>query len=160
VTGGARRGSDERDEDSGTDAAARDVREGVVALARRLQAQRQDHGVSPTGVALLSRLHRDGTATPTSLADAEGAAPQTLTRVIAALEEQGLIARRDDPDDRRQVLLDITGDGLDVLRRHKATHLAWLTRAMAAELTPAEQGILRVAAQLLDKLADHRTGPA
>jgi hypothetical protein len=47
-------------------------------------------------VALLSRLHRDGTATPKALdddddaadVDAEGAQPQTLTRVIATLEER------------------------------------------------------------------------
>lgn len=136
--------------------AARQVREGVVRLARRLQAQRQDHGVSQTGIALLSRLYRDGTATPKALADAEGAQPQTLTRVFAALEDQGLVSKRGDPADGRQVLLDITPAGLAVLRRHADTHVAWLAAAIEAELTPAEQEIVRVAAILLDRLADHR----
>jgi len=139
-----------------TVAAARAVREGVVRLARRLQAQRQDHGVSATSIALLARLYRNGTATPKELADAEGAQPQTLTRVIAGLEEQGLVSRRPDPDDGRAVLLDVTGAGIRVLQSHAATHVVWLSAAMEAELTVAEQEILRVAASLLDRLADHR----
>ncbi len=137
-------------------AAARQVREGVVRLARRLQAQRQPHGVSVTGIALLSRLHRGGTATPKALADAERTQPQSLTRVFAALEEQGLVSRRDDPTDGRQVLLDITESGRAVLREHGATHIRWLVEAMEAEFTPAEREIVRIAAQLLDRLADHQ----
>jgi len=136
-------------------AAARQVRDGVVRLARRLQAQRQPHGVSLTGIALLSRLHRGGTATPKALADAEHTQPQSLTRAFAALEEQGLVSRRDDPADGRQVLLDITEAGREVLRQHSATHISWLVDAMDAELTPAEREIVRIAAQLLDRLADH-----
>ena len=137
-------------------AAAREVREGVVRLARRLQAQRQPHGVSLNGIALLSRIFRDGTATPKSLADAEHTQPQSLTRVIASLEEQGLISRRDDPADGRQVLLAITDAGIDVLRQHGQTHVTWLAAAMEAELTPAEREMVRIAATLLDRLADHR----
>ena len=139
-----------------TVAAARAVREGVVRLARRLQSQRQDHGVSATGIALLSRLYRGGEATPKALADAEDAQPQTLTRAIASLEEAGLISRRADPADGRQVLLDVTAAGLRALREHGATHIAWLIAAMDAELTTAEREIVRVAATLLERLADHR----
>lgn len=135
--------------------AARAVRDGVVRLARRLQAQRQDHGVSSTGIALLARLNRDGQATPKALADAEDAQPQTLTRVIAALEERGLVVRAPDPADGRQVLLTITRDGLLVLRRHATTHVDWLTDAMEADLTEAERDLLHVAAGLLAKLAEH-----
>ncbi len=136
--------------------AARAVREGVVRLARRLQAQRQDHGVSPTAIALLGRLYRGGEATPKELADAEFAQPQTLTRAIASLEEGGLVSRRPDPDDGRQVLLDVTTAGLRVLRRHGDTQVAWLVEAMESELTTTEREILRVAATLLEQLADHR----
>jgi DNA-binding MarR family transcriptional regulator len=136
-------------------AAARQVREGVVRLARRLQALRQPHDVSPTGIALLARLYRDGQATPKALADAEYAQPQTLTRVFAALEAQGFVSRRDDPADGRQVLLDITAAGIGALRQHSATHVTWLAAAMDAELTPAEREIVRVAATLLDRVADH-----
>jgi DNA-binding MarR family transcriptional regulator len=137
-------------------AVARNVRGAVVRLARRLQSQRQEHDVSATGIALLARLYRDGTATPKALADAEGAQPQTLTRVIASLEAQHLINRRPDPADGRGVLLDITAEGLLLLRDHADTQAAWLTGAIDAELTGVERDILRLAAELLDRLADHR----
>jgi DNA-binding MarR family transcriptional regulator len=139
-----------------TDDAAIAIREGVVRLSRRLQAQRQEHGVSATGIALLSRLYRGGPASPKALADAESAAPQTLTRVFAALEEQGLVSRRPDPDDGRGAILELTPAGRAVLRAHADVHVAWLSEAMQSELTAAEQEILRVAAALLDRLADHR----
>ncbi len=112
--------------------------------------------MSPTGIAILSRLYRSGTATPKALADAEDAQPQTLTRVLATLEEQGLIGRGSDPTDRRHVLLDITPAGLAVLRRHAAAHTEWLTEAMEAELSDVEREVLRLAAALMDRLADHR----
>jgi len=145
--------------DPDAEIAARAVREGVVRLARRLQAQRQEHGVSPTAIALLSRLYRGGEATPKELADAEDAQPQTLTRAIAALEENGFVSRRADPDDGRQVLLDVTAAGLRVLRRHGDTHVSWLVDAMEAELTTTERELLRLAATLLERLADHRPPP-
>jgi DNA-binding MarR family transcriptional regulator len=136
--------------------AAEDLREGLTRLSRRLRNLRQTHGVSASGIALLSRLHRSGPATPKALAEAESATPQTLTRVIAALEEQGLVRRGPDPDDGRGAILEITADGLAVLRSHATVHTAWLAEAISAELTPPEQELLRVAADLLDRLADHR----
>jgi DNA-binding MarR family transcriptional regulator len=138
-----------------TDDAAAAIREGVVRLARRLQAQRQEHAVSGTGIALLSRLYRGGPATPRALADAESAAPQTLTRVFASLEEQGLVSRRPDPQDGRGVILELTPAGRSTLRTHADVHVAWLSEAMQQELTGAERDLLRVAAALLDRLADH-----
>ncbi len=139
-----------------TSVAAAAIREGVVRLSRRLQAQRQDHGVSATGIALLSRLYRGGPTSPKALAEAESAAPQTLTRVFASLEEQGLVTRKPDPEDGRGVILELTPTGREVLRGHADVHVTWLSNAMESELTSAERDILLVAAGLLDRLADHR----
>ncbi len=139
-----------------TDDAAAAVREGVVRLSRRLQAQRQEHAVSATGIALLSRLYRAGPASPKALAAAESAAPQTLTRVFASLEEDGLVTRRPDPHDGRSAILELAPAGRALLRAHADVHVAWLSDAMAVELTAAERDLLRVAAALLDRLADHR----
>ena len=133
---------------------ARVVRQAVVRLARRLRTQRQEHGVTNTGVSVLSQLYRHHALTPSALAQAERVTPQTLTRVLAALEERGLIARRGDPSDGRQSLLELTPAGVDVLRRDAATREEWLAAALETELTPAEQAIMRVAADLIDRLAD------
>ncbi|OLB64629.1 MAG: hypothetical protein AUI10_10260 [Actinobacteria bacterium 13_2_20CM_2_72_6] len=134
--------------------AAREVRQSVVRLARRLRTQRQEHGVGNLGVSVLSQLHRHHALTPRALAQAERVTPQTLTRVLAALEERGLVLRRGDPSDGRQSLLELTAAGLDVLRRDSAMREEWLAAAMETELTPAELQIVRVAAELLDRLAD------
>ena len=134
--------------------AARDLRQSVVRLARRLRSQRQEHGVSPLGVSVLSRLYRHHSLTPRAIADGEHVAPQTLTRVLATLEERGLVSRQGDPTDGRQSLLEITPAGLDVLRQDSARREAWLAGAMASGLSPAEQRIVGIAAELLDRLAD------
>ncbi len=133
---------------------AREVRKAVVRLARRLRTQRQGHGVTNTGVSVLSQLYRHHALTPSALAQAERVTPQTLTRVLAALEERGLIARRGDPSDGRQSLLELTPAGIDVLRSDSATREEWLAAALETELTPAEQAIMRVAADLIDRIAD------
>ena len=133
---------------------AREVRQAVVRLARRLRTQRQEHGIGNLGLSVLSQLHRHTALTPRALADAERVTPQTLTRVLAGLEERGLIVRRGDPADGRQSLLELTDAARRVLRADAAKREEWLAAAMARELTPAEQEIVRVAAGLLDRLAD------
>ncbi|TMM33524.1 MAG: MarR family transcriptional regulator [Actinobacteria bacterium] len=133
---------------------AREVRQAVVRLARRLRTQRQEHGIGNLGVSVLSQLHRHTALTPRALADAERVTPQTLTRVLASLAERGLIVRRGDPSDGRQSLLELTDAARRVLRADAAKREEWLAAAMARELTPAEQEIVRVAAGLLDRLAD------
>jgi DNA-binding MarR family transcriptional regulator len=64
------------------------------------------------------------------------------------------VVRRGDPSDGRQSLLELTTAGLVALERDAALRERWLAGAMRAELTPAERQLLRVAAGLLDRLAD------
>jgi DNA-binding MarR family transcriptional regulator len=133
---------------------AREVRVGVVRLARRLRRLPQTHQVSNQGVSVLGRLYQHSALTPRALADAERVTPQTLTRVLAGLEERGLVVRRGDPSDGRQSLLELTTAGRRVLHADTTLREEWLMAAMAAALTPAEQQIVRVAAGLLDRIAD------
>ncbi len=135
-------------------ATAREVRQAVVRLARRLRTQLQEHGIGNLGISVLSQLYRHTALTPRALADGERVTPQTLTRVLASLEERGLIVRRGDPSDGRQSLLELTDAARKVLRADSAKRERWLAEAMARELTPAEQEMVRVAASLLDRLAD------
>ena len=132
---------------------AHDVRIGVVALARRLGAERQDHPVSALGVAVLARLNREGPRTPGQLAEAERVSPQTLTRVLAGLGARSLLVRQPHPGDGRQALLDISDEGLELVLRDAACREEWLADALATALTPAEQQIVRVAAGLMLRVA-------
>lgn len=135
--------------------AANALRRSVSHLARHLRTLRADHGVSLGKVSLLARLHRAGRPmTATELAARERLQPQSLTRLIADLEQRGLIRRTPDEADRRHLWIDIAPKGSELLRSDARRQNAWLARAMAERLTPAERDTLRAAAALLERLAD------
>ena len=103
--------------------------------------------------ARLAELNDRGPLTPGQLAAAQRVQPQSLTRVLAALTGRGLIAREADPVDGRRALLAITADGRQALRRDVDARDRWLAQAMAARLTRTEQELLRLAGELMDRLA-------
>jgi DNA-binding MarR family transcriptional regulator len=132
---------------------ARCVREGVGRLNWRMRAE-PSQAPGTLVLAVLSRLYRAGTHTPKALAEAERIQPQSLTRVLAGLQERGLITRVPDPADGRQSLLDITPAGLTSLRSYSVQREQWLAAAMAETLSPTEQELLRLASELMLRLAD------
>ena len=129
------------------------VRRGVVRLARRLRAERPDDALSPTKIAVLGHLHRRGPSPAGEIAETEHHRPQTLTRVFAELERDGLISRTSDETDRRRSLLAITPEGFRALAEDTAVRDAWLAEAMAA-FTPTERQVLKLAAALMERMAD------
>lgn len=133
--------------------AADALRRGLTRLYRRLRRVRADHGVSASKLSVLGRLHRAaGPLTAVELARLERLQPQSLTRIIADLDERGLVARRQDANDRRQVLIGITEAGRALLREDARRQTRWLAGAMAGGLTETERGILGLAAGILEKL--------
>ena len=90
--------------------------------------------------------------TPGELADYEKVQPPSMTRVIAVLEERGLVRRSAHPTDRRQVVLTVTDEGRALVDRVRRRKEAWLTQRMQ-ELSPEEVEILRAAAPILEKLS-------
>ena len=134
--------------------AARAVRRGVASLARRLRAERLAHGISSSKLSVLGRLGRGGPLTATNLAAQERIQPQSLTRLLVDLEEQALITRRQDESDRRQLLIEITPRGTELLDEDARRQAAWLARAISSVLSPVERELLRLAAQLMQQLAD------
>ncbi|GLZ05919.1 MarR family transcriptional regulator [Actinomadura sp. NBRC 104412] len=135
---------------------AEDLRISIARLSRRLRTLRAGGGpegdLSLTQSAALAAIERHGSMTPRELADHEKVQPPSMTRVIAFLEERGLVERSPHPTDGRQVVLSATEAGKAVLteaRRHKE---AWLSRRLA-ELSAEEREILRRAAPILDKIS-------
>lgn len=136
-------------------AAANLVRRSLADFSRHMRALREDHGVSAAKLSALGRLRRaDRAMTASELASLEGLQPQSMTRIIAELDSLGLIARRQNESDRRQIDIVITSKGTDLLVRDARRQNEWLARAMTDRLTPAERAILALAAELLDRLAD------
>ena len=86
------------------------LRRTSTRLALRLRAERTGDGLGSTGVAVLGQLHRRGALTASEIAAAERVQPQSLTRVLASLEEQDLINREQDAQDRRRHTIELTED--------------------------------------------------
>ena len=93
---------------------------------------------------------------PGDLASVERVQPQSLTRTLSRLESDVLIGRAPDPADGRRSLLAITQAGQTALRTEMEQRDSWLAAAMTEHLTSTEIGLLRLAADLLDRLAEIR----
>jgi DNA-binding MarR family transcriptional regulator len=132
------------------------LRISVSRLARRLRAERLAKGLEPglsdTQLAALAALERHGDMTPGELADHEKVQPPSMTRVIAALEERGLVTRGPHATDGRQVVLTVTEPGRAVVQQSRKLREVWLARRLR-ELTPQERATLRAAAPILEKLS-------
>ena len=138
-------------------AAASEIRRGVARLARCLRSERPARGTLSAGkVGVLGHLYRFGPSTPGEVAAAEHQQPQSLTRVFAGLAADGLISRARSEGDRRSSVVDLTERGREVLRHDMEQRDRWLTAALAG-LTGAEVQVLRIAATLMDQIADAAT---
>ncbi len=134
------------------------MRISISRLARRLRVEqrlglgRTEAVLSDIQLAALAALERHDSMTPGELAEHEKVQPPSMTRVIAVLEERGLVLRAPHATDRRQVVLTVTQDGRDLVRRVRRRREAWLAQRLQ-ELTPEERRILRAAAPILEKLS-------
>src|ERR1700748_3386445 len=136
------------------------LRISVSRLARRLRVERTAQGtpgseLSDTQFAAPSALDRHSGMTPGELAEHEKVQPPSMTRVIAALEERGLVMRVPHSTDRRQVVLSVTENGRAEVQRARRRREAWLAKRLK-ELTPQERATLRAAAPILEKLSQSR----
>ena len=130
------------------------MRRAVSKLGLRLRAERPGHEPGRLALSLLGHLYRHGPMSAGELAGAERLQPQSVTRALAALDERGLISRSRNHDDRRRQLIQLTEPGIALLADYARDSDTWLAQAMARTLTPAECGLLRLAADLLDQMLD------
>jgi DNA-binding MarR family transcriptional regulator len=132
---------------------ASQVHRSSLRLVRLLRDARSGQSLGTAKLGVLGRLHRHGGATATALAAYLRVQPQSLTRLLADLEQSGLITRRTNAADRRQSLLEITETGTQLLVEEVGGQRLQLAQIIAQELTSTEQELLRLAAGLLDRLA-------
>ncbi len=121
-----------------------------------MRAERVAQGLQPelsdTQLAALAALEKHPGMTPSELAEHEKVQPPSITRVIASLEDRGLLQRMPHSTDRRQVVLSATDQGREVVRKLRQLREAWLAQRLR-ELTPAERAVLREALPILEKLS-------
>jgi DNA-binding MarR family transcriptional regulator len=120
-------------------------------IMRRL---RVEHGFPLSQGAVLGRLDRHGPQTTSALAAAERVRPQSMAQTIGELAAAGLVDRRPDPSDRRQILIDLTDSGRATLTEDRRRREGWLAHAIETELSPEEQDVLVQAIALLRRLTE------
>jgi DNA-binding MarR family transcriptional regulator len=136
----------------GTDPVALFLR-GILALGRRVRAERPPGALSLSGLGILGSLNRSGPLAATKLAVEERLQPQSLTRLMADLQRLQLISRKRSETDRRELIIAITAKGRKVLLEDIAARRAWLEMAMTAALTPREREAMLSASAVMMKLA-------
>src|SRR5262249_21430755 len=127
----------------------------VLALARRLRAERPAGGPSLSAIGVLSTLPRARAVPATQLAVAERLQAPALPRIHAGLERAGWIVRKRTPADRRELWIAVTRKGERVLGDEVRARQAWLARTMASTLDPAGRATLLAAAGAMLQLAEH-----
>ncbi len=132
-----------------TDVAAR-LGVAVTRLARLLR--QQDTGqLTPTMRATIGTIDRRGPITLGDLAATEQVAPPTITKVVARLEEAGLVERIRDADDRRICRVTLSGAGRKQLEADRRRRRAWLATHIS-RLPAADRARLADAVDVLEQL--------
>jgi DNA-binding MarR family transcriptional regulator len=124
----------------------------VMRLQRRLRAEAGDE-LSPTLVAALVSVERHGPLTLGRLAELERVTPPSITRVVAALERDGLVVREVDGSDRRVSRVAVTPEGSRLLQRSRTRKAAFLARRLE-HLAGRDLAALREALPVLEHLLE------
>lgn len=135
-------------------AVAAELRALVGKLKRRMRAETDVGDLTPSQVSVLLRLEKDGQATASDLARAEGMRPQSMAAVVAVLEAAGLVRGAPDPADGRRTLLSLTDACRQWVQEGRAARQDWLSRRLQARLSSDELDVLAMAAGLLARLID------
>jgi DNA-binding MarR family transcriptional regulator len=133
--------------------AVTDLSLAIGQLMRRLRVEANPGELSWSQIATLARLEKTGAMTTADLARSEFVKPQSMGTTLTDLEQEGLVRRRPHPTDGRQVLFELTADGLAARRQRNTAKRQWLLAA-AVKLDPAELQTLVAAAALIKRLAE------
>ena len=122
----------------------------VDTLDRDLR-ERADLPLEQYDVLYQLRTVADGWLRMSDLAERLLVSRSSCTRIVDALVRQELVQRRDDPEDRRAVRVELTTEGRRVQRRAGRIHVAGIEANLTSRLSSAE---LEALATALSRLLD------
>ena len=130
----------------------------IRAVGSKLKRRLREHGrrsdLTSSQISVLLRLEKDGSATVSSLARAEGMRPQSMSAVVTPLQEARLVSGEPDPNDGRQTLMSLTPKCLKWIQEGRAARQDWLTTRISQKLSIEEQEKLQEALVLLTRLVE------
>jgi DNA-binding MarR family transcriptional regulator len=135
---------------------AAQLRLAITRTARRLR-QEAGTGLSPSQTAALATIDLHGPLTPSELATIERVQRPTATRIVARLEDEGLLVRAADPDDGRSSIVSVTPRGRALIARLRTRKNAYLAKRLRT-LDDDDVATLARAAEILERLQDGERG--
>lgn len=143
------------EEDARSEIAAM-LHEQFARLTRQLRNLELPQGMTPERLSALSVIEKRGPISVTALADKEMVRPATMSRMVSALVDEGLVKRCEDKDDGRGVLVMATPKGRRVFQRaqeQRLQHFAEVLSSLSDEQVSAMRG-LTTALERLSVLLD------
>ncbi|MGI8843815.1 MAG: MarR family winged helix-turn-helix transcriptional regulator [Gemmatimonadaceae bacterium] len=131
----------------------------AIHLLRRVRTEDDASGLTAPRLSALSVIVFRGPITLGELAKAEQVRPPTISRLVRALETDGLVQRAVDPTDRRIQRVEATAAGARLLRQGRARRVAVIAESLRA-LPASERRLVKTAAAILDRVARDRTTPS
>jgi DNA-binding MarR family transcriptional regulator len=122
-----------------------------IHLLRRVSRADAGAGTSPARLSALSVLVFAGPKTMSELAELERVKVPTMSRLVAAMEAEGLVRRERHGTDARSVVLHPTVKGRRLLDRARELRLS-LLESLLSTATPREVATIREAADIVDRL--------
>jgi DNA-binding MarR family transcriptional regulator len=124
----------------------------AIHLLRRARVADEDSmGMTPARRSALSVLIFAGPQSLSELASAEQVTLPTMSKLVAAMEREGLVRRERDPGDGRAVRLHATAKGRRLIERGRERRLA-LLESLLGDLSAREVEVVREAAEIVDRL--------
>jgi DNA-binding MarR family transcriptional regulator len=131
--------------------AADRIHSAAIHLLRRVrEVDAKAMGVSPARASALSVLVFGGARSLTELAEAERVTTATMSKLVTALEREGLVRRYPDVNDARAIRIESTARARRILERGRASRLDLLERLLA-EATDDEIEAVRVGAEAVER---------
>jgi DNA-binding MarR family transcriptional regulator len=128
----------------------------AIHLLRRLHREDAALGLSGARLSALSVLVFGGPRTIGKLAEAEGVTPPSMTRLVAAMETEGLVQRAPSSTDARAVIIRATAQGEEIMLRGREQRVVALTGWLSS-LDRNELNTLEHAAELLERILGEQT---
>jgi DNA-binding MarR family transcriptional regulator len=131
----------------------------VMRLSRQLNASAAHEGLTPSQASALGLIRNRGPLSLSELAAIEGLNPTMVSRIVGRLDELGLISRRQNPQDLRSALVEVTENGRQVHERVRAERGKVLS-ACLEQLSRPDQRAIVGALPALEALAEQLIGSA
>lgn len=133
------------------------LRIALARTARWLERQSTADELSRTQLSVLGTVARLGPLGLGRLAEIEGVNPTMLSRIVAKLDDAGLLRRTPDPADRRAAHVEVTEHGHELHLRMRTERTRLLVDRLA-DLTPDHRSHLLAALPAIEALASPAGG--